>query len=91
MESEHGGQPESVTDNDEEGDNFPITTIMAVVFILLICTVLLLLYFFYKYLIYVIIALFAFGATFGTYECLAVLMSFIPAGKAILIICLITI
>ena len=67
--------------NNQNDNEFPITTIMVVVFILMICTVLLLLYFFYKYLIYVVIGLFAIASVSGTFECLSALMSFVNFGK----------
>jgi len=68
-------------DSDEKIGEFPITTIMILVFIVLICTTLLLLYFFYKYLIYLVIGLFALAAVSGTFICLSALMSFIKCGK----------
>jgi len=72
----------STTNNaDDEVNNFPITTVMVVVFVLMICTVLLLLYFFYKYLIYVVLFLFAIASISGTYECLSALMSFLDCGR----------
>ena len=74
----NGGIP--VSGDDKEGGDFPITTIMIVVFIVLICCTLLLLYFFYKYLIYVVIGLFAIASVTGTYTCLSGLMSFIKCG-----------
>lgn len=72
---------EASTANNQNDNEFPITTIMVVVFILMICTVLLLLYFFYKYLIYVVIGLFAIASVSGTFECLSALMSFVNCGK----------
>lgn len=68
-------------DEDEEGNDFPITTVMVFIFIFMICTVLLLLYFFYKYLIFVVIGLFAIAATSGTYECMSGLLSLLKCGQ----------
>ena len=67
--------------SDSSEEEFPITTVMILVFIVLICVVLLLLYFFYKYLIYVVIGLFAIAAVSGTFTCLSAIMSFINCGK----------
>ena len=75
------GDAEASTANNQNENEFPITTIMVVVFILMICTVLLLLYFFYKYLIYVVIGLFAIASVSGTFECLSALISFVNCGK----------
>jgi len=73
----NGGIP----NEDDEMGEFPITTIMIVVFIVLICTTLLLLYFFYKYLIYVVIGLFAIASVTGTFTCLSALMSLVNCGR----------
>lgn len=61
-------------ESSQEQDKYsfpPLSTIMVLIFIVMICVVLLLLYFFYKYLIYVVIGIFAIAAVQGSYDCLS--------------------
>jgi len=59
----------------------PLSTMMVLAFIIMICIVLLLLYYFYKYLIYVVIGIFAIAAVQGSYDCLSGIKSLCNCGN----------
>lgn len=69
-------------EDEDGGYSFPpLSTVMVLVFIVMICLVLLLLYYFYKYLIYVVIGIFALAAVQGSYDCLYGIWSLFSCGR----------
>lgn len=66
---------------DDEFNTPPFSCTMIPVFIIMACLILLALYFLYKYVIYAVIAIFAFVAVFGTYDCIYGLWNLLSCGR----------